>query len=947
MNDIRATLRLQFHKDFTLLDAERLVGYFAELGISHLYASPLQASRQGSPHGYDGVDPTRIDEEIGGEKALGALVQTLRAHHMGLILDIVPNHLAVGGSENLWWQEVLTWGEQSPYATFFDIDWHSPDPLLTGKLLAPFLGAPYLETLTSGELPLRFDDASGFHVDYHEHRFPIDPRHYGDILRFAEHNTLHEQAAFFDALAQQDAPYLQCREVRAQLAKVLEAPDAQASLKAVLALFDATTAHGAQRLHALLSRQHYRLAFWRTASDEINWRRFFDVTELGGLRVEDSAVFEAVHALPLRLVEAGWVDALRIDHVDGLADPRGYCLRLRQHLDAVQDNRPSEAPRRVALYVEKILGDSETLHTDWGVDGTSGYEFMNEVSGLMHDPAGAAPLQTLWHEVSDRDPDFITEVRQARGEILTSLLASEYTACAQALHAIARASLEHRDLTLGAISRALKALVVHFPIYRSYADDNGRPQADEAFFQQAVEGAKSMLSPPDSAALDVLERWLGGEAPNECRDATERALRNRAIVRFQQLTSPVAAKAVEDTAGYRSAALISRNDVGFDGEHFSHTPAHFHAANARRAQDFPRAMVTTATHDHKRGEDVRARLAALSEHAVAFRQYVDEWQRLAAPLVQTLDEGPAPSPGDTLILYQMILAAWPPSLDPEDEKAMEAFIQRLGEWQQKALREAKLRSHWLWPDEAYESACRQFLKGLLTTPSLRDALDRAARTLDLPGAINGLAQATLRLTVPGVADLYQGNEFWDYSLVDPDNRRPVDYAMRKAALDEHLSPAAALSTWRDGRIKQTLVARLLALRSRQPSLFLEGDYQPLEAFGEYAHHVVAFIRQYQDVRLLVVLPRLSAALLGDVSRDDSHQAHIPPARWEDTHLMLPAGSWKSVLTEVSVEAGQQGCPLAQLLHELPVEIFIHDDPTGSASDALSLYRPLNRTDTSA
>lgn len=396
MNEIRATLRLQFHRDFTLADAERWVDYYAALGISHIYASPLQASRAGSPHGYDGVDPTRIDSELGGEAALKSLVSRLRAHNMGLVLDIVPNHLAVGGSENLWWQDVLAWGGDSPYAGFFDIDWHpdinNADPTLNGKLLVPFLGAAYAEVLNSGELTLDYDaEAASFHVDYHEHRFPIDPRHYGDILRFSEHNALYEQAAFFEALQQDEDAYTSTQDARRQLNKVLESPAAQASLSAVMKLFNGASNNAATRLHALLERQHYRLAWWRTASDEINWRRFFDVTELGGLRIEDPKVFEAVHALPLRLVEEGWVDGLRIDHVDGLADPRGYCLRLRQHLDALEEKRPADAPRNVTLYVEKILGDGETLHTDWGVDGTSGYEFMNEVREYSTTPQAPLP----------------------------------------------------------------------------------------------------------------------------------------------------------------------------------------------------------------------------------------------------------------------------------------------------------------------------------------------------------------------------------------------------------------------------------------------------------------------------------------------------------------------------------------------------------------------------
>ncbi|HCR96280.1 MAG: malto-oligosyltrehalose synthase [Halomonas sp.] len=938
MNEIRATLRLQFHRDFTLADAERWVDYYARLGISHLYASPLQMSRAGSPHGYDGVDPTRIDPELGGETALKRLVSRLRAHDMGLVLDIVPNHLAVGGSENLWWQDVLAWGSDSPYAGFFDIDWHSDTnsaaSTLNGKLLVPFLGVAYANVLRSGELTLDYDaEAASFHVDYHEHRFPIDPRHYGDILRFSEHNALYEQAAFFETLQQDEDAYTSAQDARRQLNKVLESPEAQASLSAVMRLFNGTSTHATTRLHALLERQHYRLAWWRTASDEINWRRFFDVTELGGLRIEDPEVFKAVHALPLRLVEEGWVDGLRIDHVDGLADPQGYCLRLRQHLDAIEEKRPADAPRHVALYVEKILGDGETLPTDWGVDGTSGYEFMNVVSGIQHDPTGSAPLSRLWRDVSGRDADFAAEVRQARREVLGSLLVSEFSACARALHAVARAQLSSRDITLAAIRRTLEALIVHFPIYRSYADDTGRSEADTPFFTQAMHGARQALNPPDIGVLEALERWLGGEAPRACAKDNERQLRQRAITRFQQLTSPVAAKAVEDTAGYRSAVLISRNDVGFDGEHFSHSVEHFHQANAQRAHDFPNAMVTTATHDHKRGEDVRARLAALSEHAGMFTHQVERWRKMAAPLRHALPEGLAPSPGDELIAYQMLLGAWPPTLDPQDGEALERFNQRLAEWQLKALREAKLRSHWLWPNEAYESACRSFLEGLLTTAPLLNSIAAAARSLDLPGALNGLVQTVLRLTVPGVPDLYQGNEFWDYSLVDPDNRRPVDYNLRQAGLDQALTPIAALRTWRDGRVKQAVIARLLKLRQRHPLLFAHGDYHPLMASGECANHVVAFTRRYKGYQLLVVAPRLTVHLL-----DNTDKPHIPQDHWEDTCLPLAPGGWRSILTKTTLKVGSTGIAVASLLEELPVGVFLLTNDSDSGTEAPHLHQ---------
>ncbi|SFU44886.1 malto-oligosyltrehalose synthase [Halomonas korlensis] len=922
MNPIRATLRLQFHRGFTLDDAAEWVDDYAALGVSHLYASPLQTSRAGSPHGYDGIDPTRLDPELGGEAALERLVQRLRAKGMGLILDIVPNHVAVGGSENRWWQDVMAWGQQSPFAAFFDIDWASPDPLLYGKLLVPFLGEPYADVLQSGQLMLRYAPSSAsFHLEYHEHRFPLDPRHYGELLRHVEHGALRDMARRFDELATREDAYTAVEPLREALRELAADPAARDSLEHAMRRFDGRDPLGARRLHDLLEKQSYRLAWWRTGSDEINWRRFFDITELGGLRVELPEVFEATHALVFGLVEAGWIDGLRVDHVDGLADPAGYCRRLRARLDALEARRPPEVPRRVALYVEKILAADEPLHDDWGVDGTTGYEFMNQVSGLQHDPEGAAPLRTLWREETGRDDDFLVEVRLARGEILETALASEFAACAQALHDVARYSLSSRDITLGAIQRTLRALIVHFPVYRTYADDGGRPAQDEGFFQQALNGARGEVRPPEVAVLEQLERWLGGEAPADCDDDQERELRRRAIVRFQQLTSPVAAKAVEDTAGYRSAVLISRNDVGFDPEHFSHSPADFHKACRQRRERFPATLLATATHDHKRGEDVRARLAVISEQAQDIAERMRRWRIEAAAWRQLLPSGPAPSPADELMLYQLLLGAWPPTLSADDDEGMEGFEQRLGQWQVKALREAKLRSHWLWPDEAYESACQAYLQRLLGDPTWRAELAEAARRLDVPGAINGLVQVVLRMTVPGVPDLYQGCDYWDYSLVDPDNRREVDYAVRSATLQADEAPVDALAHWQDGQVKQAVLVRLMALRQAQPRLFEAGDYQPLVIDGARATQVVAFVRRHGDQAVLVVVPRL-------VSRWLAGAPHpvIPPACWENTRIHLtPAlqGQWREVLTDVSLSLAEEALSPAELLADFPVGVWVH------------------------
>lgn len=918
-----STLRLQFHGGFTLDDAVQWVDYFADLGVTHIYSSPLLASRSGSIHGYDGIDPTRLDPELGGEEALARLVKALRERGMGIILDIVPNHVAVGGSENLWWQDVLMWGRQSRYASFFDIDWESRDPLLAGKVLVPFLGDQYGAVLASGDLVLRFDaEFGGFHVDYFEHRFPIDPRHYGDILEHSGNPDFRNAAPLFAALADSRNLKGDAREARRALRHAYGSDQGQAEMDRLLGLYDGGDEQGCERLHELLERQHYRLAWWRTASDDINWRRFFDITELAGLRVELDEVFNETHAEVFRLVEKGWIDGVRVDHVDGLVDPRGYCRKLREKLDGLAGRRPPGAPARVALYVEKILAAGESLHPDWAVDGTTGYEFMNDVSALQHEPQDAPLMRALWREMSGRSDDFHLEERRARTEILDTALSSEFHACGRALLAVARSDLSTRDITLGAIKRTLAALIRHFTVYRTYADINGRPVQDEPFFARAALGARHELNPPEVRVLDLLERWLGGQAPRELEDPEARELRLQAITRFQQLTAPVAAKAVEDTAGYRSAVLISRNDVGFDPEAFSHPPRAFHSACEVRAEQFPGSLLATATHDHKRGEDVRARLAALSERGDGFADDVRRWNTATAPLRQTLRSGLAPSPADELILYQTVLGCWPLELECGSGPAMDEFRDRLIQWQEKALREAKLRSHWLWPDLEYEAACRDFLVGLLESPDLCADIAAAARALDLPGVINGLVQVTLRNTVPGLPDLYQGTEFWDLSLVDPDNRRPVDFQARRDALAAAPEPPETLGSWRNGHVKQALLTRLLKLRKDHPDLFRQGSYEPVHLAGNHARHVLAFMRRWQDQTVLVAVPRLPTTLLGSASKP-----LIESTAWEDTRLELPGGApgnWRGILNGKQVQVDGGEVSVADLLEDFPTGVYVGD-----------------------
>lgn len=949
----RATQRLQFHPGFTLDDAAAHVGHFAALGVSHLYASPLWTARPGSTHGYDIVDPTRINPELGGEPALRRLVGALRSRGMGLVLDIVPNHMGVGGCDNAWWQDVLERGPASAYAGWFDIGWHPPDPTLQGRLLAPFLGRPYGEALDAGELRLQADAAHGrLCCSYYAHRFPLAPDTYAEVLEAAGPQFDAGWDAALAAMRQMrktggaaaragagDGGPDAFVQAQAALARALATPAGARALAAALARFDAADPEGRERLHALLERQHYRLAHWRTAADEINWRRFFEVNDLAGLRIERDEVFEAVHALTFRLYAEGLIDGLRVDHVDGLEDPGGYCRRLRRRLEELAPQRPAGlGAERAWLVVEKILAGGEELPADWDVDGTTGYDFMDQVGALLHDPAGAAPLAALWHEQVGGAPDFEAEVRAAKHDILNENLAAELAATARAFHAVALEDRVTRDMTLQAVQRALREFLVQLPVYRVYFRAGGRSAEDTAVIEGTVAAARATLRSPDHAVLEQLGRWLLADA------ATTSPLLRRATVRFEHLAPPLAAKSIEDTAFYRYGRLLSRNEVGSGGSAFALGLEDFHRLAERRAATFPHAMLAVSTHDHKRGADLRARLAVLSERPEQWAQTVARWRALNAahrrpgPAASGADapeeaaeaeaaEPQSPEPADELMLYQMLVGAWPPALRPEDRDGLAAWAERIAAWQQKALREAQRRSSWAQPDEAYEAACARFLRRMLgldeeaaghEAPFLH-ALAGFVEAIGPAGALNGLAQATLQLTTPGVPDLYQGCERWDFSLVDPDNRRTVDFAALAAGRDDPRPLPARMAAWHDGAVKQALVERLLALRARRAALFRDGGYRPLEVEGPLREHALAFAREAGDERVLVVVTLRASHRL-----EAGEPPRVPPARWADTRVLLPEGwpaGWTERLAGRDCAAEGGGLPLAQLLADLPVAVL--------------------------
>ena len=723
----RATYRLQFHKGFTFADAEALVPYLDRLGISHIYASPVTTAAAGSMHGYDVIDPTTINPELGGEDAFRSLVAALKARDMGLIIDIVPNHMGVAGGGNAWWNDVLARGQDSEHARVFDIDWSRP-------ILLPVLGDTLDTALANGDIAVEGDQI----VAYGEHRFPIRPEDRGNTA---------------------DLP-------------------------------------------AMLDRQHYRLASWRTANDLLNWRRFFTVNDLAGVRIEDPAVFEATHALYVRLYDEGLIDGVRIDHVDGLTDPIGYCRTLRDRLGP-----------DAWIVIEKILGAGEGQPVGWGVDGTSGYDFMEQVATLIHEPLGALPLEEVWQDMSHRYLDFESEEFAARQDLLAWQFAGQLDACVAAFVALNTDAA----VTPAMLRRAIERLLWVFPVYRTYGTGDAAPASDAAIRGAVRERVADLIPPGEAHVVDAILAWLAGEGPGDAADA---------VRRFQQLSAPIAAKSVEDTAFYRSGRLLSRNDVGFDATILGVGVDAFHALMTARARDVPHAMLTTATHDHKRGEDVRARLAALSVMPDAWRTRVEAWDQLSWAWDHDV------SGADRYMLLQTIVGAWP------DEGATPDFADRIKAWQQKALREARLRSSWEAPDEAYEAAAAALTDAFLADPRFVAEVTAFVADLAPIADANTLIQTLLRYTVPGVPDLYQGTELADLSLVDPDNRRPVDYAQRQALFDAPHAPA-----------KFRLIADLLPRRRAEPALFANGDYRPAQVEG--SDRILAFSRHHAGATLRV------------------------------------------------------------------------------------------------
>jgi len=869
-------------------------------------------------HGYDIVDHNSLNPEIGSPEDFDRFVATLHEHGMGLILDIVPNHMGVMGGDNSWWLDVLENGESSVYAGYFDIDWHPLKDELHGKVLIPVLPDHYGAVLESGDLKLVLHRERGeFDVSYFNHRFPVDPREYPRILQHctdalamqlgAQDPVLLEFQSLITAFghlpgrqeASSDRIAERNRDKEIHKRRLAElCGRSQEIANCILAAVDrinGTPADPAsfEELHELIKAQAFRLANWRVASDDINYRRFFDVNDLASICVESETVFQATHHLVLSLVAEGKVDGFRVDHPDGLYDPAQYFERLQRSIALAANNSGNNGNLSHYVVIEKILTGPERLPPEWPVSGTTGYDFSNLVNGVFVDPAAVMRLERIYRNFAGHDNVDLDDLfYRCRRLIIRVALASELNVLADQIAKIALSKRHTCDFTLNSLRDALTVVVSTFPVYRTYVSPSGISDNDKRYIRSAIASAKWRSPATDTSIFDFVGQVLLTSIAEGQDIAYQRAVRTFAM-NFQRFTSPVMAKGLEDTAFYRYNRLVSLNDVGGDLNRFGTTTPEFHLANQERLRSWPHTMLATSTHDSKRSEDVRARINVLSEISGLWRLRVRDWKRFNRGHKCLVNDRPAPSANDEYLLYQTLVGAWPsePLNDTDDWMT---FCERIENYMLKAIREAKQTTSWINRNTEYETAVSSFVRKMLTPAAKNRFLDdfvpfqrRVARI----GLWNSLSQTLLKLTCPGVPDIYQGNELWDFSLVDPDNRRPVDYIRRQQMFEsirlwgnspDPLSIGRLMETPEDGRLKMYLIWRTLCLRQQQPDVFQQGEYLPLEVEGAKAKHVVAFIRKSGTTRALVIVPRLVAGLLNDIDLPP-----IGPRIWDDTHVLLP------------------------------------------------------------
>jgi (1->4)-alpha-D-glucan 1-alpha-D-glucosylmutase len=987
----RATYRLQFHAGFTFRDATRIVPYLSALGISHAYASPYLKACSGSLHGYDIIDHNQLNPEIGNENDYAAWITALGDHGLGQILDIVPNHMGVATNDNAWWNDVLENGPASPYASFFDIAWRaSPRPELQDKVLLPVLGEPYGDELEKGELRLVFDSGA-FAVHYHGRCFPVAGRTYAAVLNhrldeldkqlpadapaLAEYHSILTAVKNLPDRSETDPARIAERKREKEVIKrrldalIADEPRARDFIDQNVARFNGRPGepHSFDLLDNLLENQCYRLAYWRVAPDEINYRRFFDINDLAALSMERDEVFEAAHRLILRLAADGKVNGLRVDHPDGLYDPARYFLQLQEHyvlacahklfdsdsnwravnwaeveqalLQRLTTQGISKSEQALwPLYVvaEKILGPEESIPEAWTVYGTTGYDYLNQVNGAFIDNSNAQSFSRLYADFVQDEARWSEIVYRRKLLVLNVSLASDLHMLAYQLDRLAQKSRRSRDFTFNTLRLGLREVIAAFLVYRSYVAADGVHPNDRRYIDQAVRRAMARNPLLSRRLLRFIRDILLFNFPDSFTD-DDRAEARRFVAKFQQVTAPVAAKSVEDTAFYVYNRLVSLNEVGGGPDRFGLSPEALHSYFTARQAKWPFALSPLSTHDTKRSEDVRARLNVLSEIPEEWSRAVQRWSRLNAPQRQSVEDQTAPDANEEYLLYQTLLGAWP--LEPYAASEYESFVGRISAYMEKALHEAKVHTSWINPNTDYDRAVTGFILRILDETINRQFLDdfRAfQRRISHYGLYNSLAQTLLKLTAPGVPDTYQGTELWDFSLVDPDNRRPVDYEHRMRMLKELQNQTAAgadlctlarslVDAKEDGRIKMYLTYRGLQSRRQHASLLSEGAYIPLSGTGTHADHLFAFARSMAGSSAIVGVPRFVTRLAPDLSPP------LAEAVWQDTQILLgelSSKSWHNVFTgetfQVSELSGQSALKAADLFRDFPVALLIAD-----------------------
>lgn len=925
------TYRLQFHKEFTFDDARVLLPYLKALGITHIYTSPLFKALPGSPHGYDICDQNRINPEIGSREGFEAFHQALAEHGIGLVLDFVPNHMGVGQGFNRWWTDVLENGPSSAYAAYFDIDWQPLKRELENKVLLPILGDQYGRVLEQGHFGLRFERGA-FFLCYLGRILPLEPSTLRPLLAEVlsqltpPHSTVAEElASILTGLEHLPPPTERCpnkmteraREkeiIKSRLFRLCQRASAvEALIREHLGRIESGGSDGHyDALDALLNRQSYRLAYWRVAAEEINYRRFFDVNDLAALRMELPEVFDATHRLVLELIANGSVHGLRIDHVDGLADPRAYLDTLRAR---IWSSGGAASRNGFYLVVEKILAPGEKLQSQWPVQGTTGYEFGAQVTELLIRHEAEPIFDQIYKKFTGHTLGFGEVVYRSKLLTMRAMMASDINALGAMLNRLSETHRWYRDFTLNALTAAVREVIACFPVYRTYLRPESEPgPEDTRVIHRAIRAARRRNPALERTVFefvrDVLIPPRGNRHPVNEKD------RRAFVAKFQQCTGAIAAKGVEDTAFYVYNRLVALNEVGNDPSVFGQPLERFHEFNRERQRTFPHGLLATSTHDSKRSEDVRARIAGLSELAPEWRRALRHWRSLNAAHHTALGEESAPDANEEYLFYQTLLGTWP--LAPLPGAAYAEYIRRIQSYMRKALAEAKANSSWIEPNEEWEIATDRFVeKAMDPAPgnqflaAFKSMADQVAQL----GCVNSLSQIVFKLTCPGVPDFYQGQELWDLSLVDPDNRRPVDYAIRRemlGSIQSGVDPEELLLHWRDGRIKIWITHRLLQIRRELPELFAHGTYEPIAAEGAFAGCCVAFERRTNAHRLLVIVPRLTARL------------GFPPtgAAWADTCIpSLGTHSWRNLLTGTDMDSDNEPIPLRVLLERFPIAVL--------------------------